>query len=419
MIATLKKTAGRQLAFLLTLFTLINAVAAGNAVAPAAKAVQASVVEYIDTSFENASPLWYNITPEGVVEIHLLYDHERNSPNRAAGHFHFRVQARPGGRLNLEFKNLDNIYNGSPASIAPELRSAMISEDGRVWKSVKLVSLATNRVQLSLSMTGSNLFVARVEPYRLSDYETFLTRIKGNPKVQVDTIGCSVEGRPLEIVRVGYPAAPKRVFMRARAHPWEPGGNWVLEGLVDRLLSSELDGGRLLSRYCVYLMPMANKDGVARGRTRFNLRGMDLNRGSQAEADPELAPENHALEKWLENMIYQGQKPDLAIEWHNDGWGRLHIGRPPVPGVDAYVTRMRRFENILRQHTWFREGIQLGATRNSGTLGDGWFARYGIDAVVHELNCNWIEGVNDFPTGQRWRQYGASLAKALEIYLAE
>ena len=53
-------------------------------------------LEFIDTSFENASPLWYEAAPDGTVLVHLLYDHERSSPNRAAGHFHFRLarQAR-------------------------------------------------------------------------------------------------------------------------------------------------------------------------------------------------------------------------------------------------------------------------------------------------------------------------------------
>lgn len=386
---------------------------------PTPGTVPAADVAYIDTSFENASPLWYNVTPEGIVEINLLYDHERDSPNRAAGHFHFRIHARRGARLTLEFKNLDNIYNGSPASIAPELRTAVISHDGKTWTPVKLTSLKTNRVQLSLEMTNSSIFVARAEPYRLSDLDGFLGRIRGRPLVSVEMIGHTVEGRPLEIIRVGSHSAPKRVFMRARSHPWEPGGNWVIEGLVDRLLQSDAEAARLLERYCLYLLPMANKDGVAHGRTRFNLRGKDLNRGWDVAADPELAPENHALEKWLDRMIKAGQQPNLAIEWHNDGWGRLHIGRPPVPGVEAYVARMRRFEGLLREHTWFREGVQMGSARNSGTLGDGWFARFGVDAVVHELNCNWIEGANDFPTAQRWREYGASLAGVLEEYLGK
>src|SRR5688572_32116577 len=98
-------------------------------------------LEFIDTSFENASPLWYDFAPDGTIQVHLLYDHERSSPNRAAGHIHFQLHATPGSRLTLEFKNLDNVWNGVSGSIARELKSVVISEDGRVWKSVPLESL--------------------------------------------------------------------------------------------------------------------------------------------------------------------------------------------------------------------------------------------------------------------------------------
>src|SRR5205823_5037387 len=137
--------------------------------------------------------------------------------------------------------------------------------------------------------------------------------------------GKTAEGRDLEMIRVGSPAAPHRVLLRARAHPWESGGNWVVQGLVRRLLRDDDDTRRLLERYCVYIMPMANKDGVARGRTRFNILGMDLNRNCDRPADPTLSPENSALETWVETMIKQGQRPELALDLHNDESGRLHI----------------------------------------------------------------------------------------------
>jgi hypothetical protein len=50
-------------------------------------------LEVIDTGFENASPVWYETAPDGVTQVYLMYDRERNSPNRAAGHFHFRLHA--------------------------------------------------------------------------------------------------------------------------------------------------------------------------------------------------------------------------------------------------------------------------------------------------------------------------------------
>ncbi len=373
---------------------------------------------FIDTSFENASPVWYEPAPDGSVLVHLLYDHERSSPNRAAGHIHLLLHADPGAQLTLEFTNLSNVWNGRPGSVARELKTMFVSENGRDWRPVQTQSIPTNRIRLDLEMPGPKLYVARLEPYRISDLDRWLDSIRSNPLVQISPIGRTVQGRTLEIVRVGRPAAPCRVFIRARAHPWEPGGNWVAQGLVERLLQNDDAARRYLERYCLYLLPMANKDGVALGRTRFNLQGKDLNRNWDKPADPEVAPENDALEQWLATMIRTGQKPHLAFEFHNDGGGQLHISRPPVPELSRHLERMKLLESLLREHTWFTEGATAPSYRNSGTLGDGWLDRFGIDAVVHELNCNWIAGLNDFPTARHWLDYGANLARVLDEYFA-
>jgi predicted deacylase len=234
--------------------------------------------------------------------------------------------------------------------------------------------------------------------------------------VEITPIGRTVEGRPLEIIRLGKPQAPFRVFLRARAHPWEAGGNWVVEGLIQRLLREDETARKYLDRFCLYLLPMANKDGVARGLTRFNLRGRDLNRDWNRPADPVTAPENAALERWLEERLQAQERPDLALELHNDGGGLLHLSRPPVAGLSAYLERMARLEQLLRQHSWFTEGSTKAGFQNAGTLGDGWLERFGIDAVVHEFNCNWIAGLNDYPSARHWRAYGEALAPVFYAY---
>ncbi len=373
-------------------------------------------LEFIDTGFENASPVWYETAPDGATRVYLMYDHERNTANRAAGHFHFRLHAKPGSVLTLEFKNLDNVYNGRPGSVANELKVAVVSSDGREWRPVPLERLPGDRVRMTVTMPGPELYVARVEPYRLSDLEKWLASIRPNPKIRITTIGNTAEGRSLEVVRVGHPEAPYRVFLRARAHAWEPGGNWVVQGLVNRLLKDDAEASKDINMYCVYVMPMANKDGVARAKTRFNSRGKDLNREWDRPSDPVLAPENHALESWLEGMIKQGQAPQLALELHNDGNGLLHFSRPGVARLGRYLDRMKTLEALLRKHTWFTEGSTNGSTRNSGTLGEGWLERFGIDAVVHEFNVNWIAGLHDYPSGRHWQDYGAQLSRVFFEY---
>src|SRR5207248_883414 len=90
-----------------------------------------------------------------------------------------------------------------------------------------------------------------------------------------------------------------------------------------------------------------------RGRTRFNVRGKDLNRNWDRPAEVEFAPENHALETWLLAMIKKGQRPNFAMELHNDGNGLLHVSQPPLLDGGKYLERMKRFEDLLRKHTWF------------------------------------------------------------------
>jgi hypothetical protein len=338
--------------------------------------------------------------------------------------------------LTLEFLNLDNVWNGQPGSVAGELKTVVISDDGKVWKTVPTDRMPGNRVQLRVTLTAPTLHVARLEPYRLSDLDRLLTSIRthtntntntnaktktkanANRLVQIETIGQTAGGRDLEIIRIGHATAPHRVFVRARAHPWESGSSWVAQGLIERLLAGDEETTRFLRVYSVSVLPMANKDGVARGGTRFNLRGKDLNRNWDRPADPLVSPENAALEKWLEREIKSGRKPDLALELHNDGNGRLHISRPPVPRLDQHLARMKTLEQLLRRHTWFTEGTTSPEFRNAGTLGDGWLQRYDIDAVVHEFNANWVEGLKQPSSAANWRQYGANLARVFHDYFA-
>ncbi len=374
---------------------------------------------YVGSGFENGSPVWTDTAEDGATRVHLLYDRERASPNRAAGHIHIRVEAEPGARLTLEFANLDNVWNGRPGSVARELKTLVVSPDGRAWKPLPTELLPTNRVRLTVDMPGPQLTIARVEPYRLSDLERLLARLRADSRAAVTPIGKTAEGRALEIVRIGSEQAPCRLFLRARAHPWESGGNWVLEGLFERLLAGDEAAARFRQRYCVYALPMANKDGVARGLTRFNVRGKDLNREWDRPADPELAPENAALEAWLDGQTRAGLRPHLAIDFHNDGGGQLHISRPEVPDLDRYLARMARLEALLRKHTWFTEGSTKATFRNPGSLGDGWLERFGIDAAVQELNCNWIAGLNEAPSARHWRDYGAALAEVFYDYFGD
>lgn len=370
---------------------------------------------FLDTSFENASPLYWEADANNLVNVYLLYDRERSSPNRANGHWFFQVQAKPGAELTFVLHNFDNVWNGQKGSPIDKRTVCFVSKDARTWQTIPAEKTADNRLRFQVRVDTGSLYLARLEPYRLSDLERLKQAIRGDRRVEITPIGKTVEGRELEIIRVGNPEAAQRVLLRARAHPWEPGGNWVVHGLIKRLLRDDQDAKRYLNAYCVYIMPMANKDGVVRGRTRFNLLGADLNRKWDKPADPAINPENHALEAWLESMAAKGRKPDLMIDLHNDESGGLRIDRPGK-GLDEYLKSMDRLEVVLRKYTWYTERTSRASAGSPGSIGGGLLDRFGVNACVLELNANWIAGLNACPSAERWELFGAQLGEAFFHY---
>ncbi|HEY1061731.1 MAG TPA: M14-type cytosolic carboxypeptidase [Daejeonella sp.] len=370
-----------------------------------------SSLKYISTNFENASQLDWETDSMGIVNVSLIYDHERVSPNRANGHWHFKLEADSGSEITIILKNFENVWNGIKGVPVSEKTNCLISKDGKNWSVIPADFISGNRLKFTVPMKSDQMYVASVEPYRISDLDKLLTEIRGKPQVEIMKVGNTAEGRPLEIIRIGNPDAIFSVFLRARAHSWEPGGNWVVQGLIRTLLGKE--SAHFLRRYCVYIMPMTNKDGVARGRTRFNTNGKDLNREWDRPADRILTPEKYAFESWLEMMISKGKKPQIAIDLHNDQGGNIHVNLPSEIN-SQYVSNMKRIETLLYKHTWFTEGPSH--VKNPGSFGEGLAKRYGIDAFVYELNYEWIAGLNKAPMGKDWELLGKQLAEVFYLY---
>ena len=372
-----------------------------------------SKIKFINNGFENASPFNWEIDSSGNIVIGLVYDHERSSLNRANQHWHFQVQGVKGSDLTFIIKNFDNLWNGQKAYPISDKTPCYVSIDGKNWELIKTELLADNTLKFRVHLNTENLYVASLEPYRISDLDNLLNEIKKNPNVEIKTVGKTSEGRSLEMIRIGNPNSQHNIFLRARAHGFEVGGNWVVQGLVKSLLQK--DGATYLNKYCVYILPMANKDAVALGRTRFNGRGMDLNRNWDKPANPEISPENYAVETWIKQMIAKGKKPDLAIDLHNDREGNLHFSHPG-PNGNAYLSNTERFESLLYKYTSFTEGRKREEFRNPGTIGEGLLERYGITAFIFELNFEWSAGLKKVPSGKDWEQLGKQLREVFFQY---
>ncbi|WP_337872511.1 M14 family zinc carboxypeptidase [Ignavibacterium sp.] len=101
-----------------------------------------------------------------------------------------------------------------------------------------------------------------------------------SPYVKIDSIGLSVQGRPLwQLTISSNPndiTNKRTVFIHARTHPQETEGFWVTEQIINILLS-ENELGQIIRENCVfYIVPMYNPDGVELGYPRRNANNVDL-----------------------------------------------------------------------------------------------------------------------------------------------
>lgn len=380
-------------------------------------------IKFVDYFFENASPLSWKIQGDTIVKISLMADYERESLNRQTDHWYFKLVADKGTHVKLILsKMMADVYNGNLATNWWNFKngiSCYISYDHKTWEAIKTSRLSNMELLVEFTMKGESVYVARMPPYTISDLENLKKRILNNKLVKIYNIGLTVEKRPLEIIQLGNPNAPNSIIIRARAHPWESGGNWVVEGLINKFISQ--DSKKWQETFCVYIMPMANKDGVARGMTRFNVLGKDLNRNWDKKPDSVLCPEKYALEKFITGLINKGIKPCLGIDIHNDDYGGIDLAQHSKDDTQ-FLKNMQFFEKLMREHTSFSENVKYswktaGQSESNVSFENGLPAKYGIEAIVYELNANWISSLNKMPTKNDWIKVGENLNDVFYEYL--
>ncbi len=380
-------------------------------------------INFIDYFFENASQLSWQIQGDTAIKISLMADYERESLNRQTDHWFFKIEADRGTPVKLIIsKMMADVYNGNKATNWWNFKndiSCYISYDKKNWEAIKTSKLPGMELLVEFVMKGESVYVARIPPYTISDLENLKNRITNNKLVKIINIGMTVEKRPLEIIRLGNPDAPNSVIIRARAHPWEPGGSWVVEGLINKFISE--NSREWQKTFCVYIMPMANKDGVARGMTRFNVRGKDLNRNWDMKPDSVLCPEKYVLEKFISGLITKGIKPCFGIDIHNDDSGGIILAQHSKDDTQ-FVKNMQLFEKLMREYTSFSENVRYswktpGQPLTNVSFENGMLSRYGIEAIVYELNANWISSLNKMPSAKDWMTIGENLNTVFYEYL--
>lgn len=162
--------------------------------------------------------------------------------------------------------------------------------------------------------------------YGLDSLARDLAAWKQSPHVRIDSIGASVQSRPIWMVSIteagdsvgrggDLPPRKRRVFMHARTHPSEVQAHHVANEAIKFLLADN-DTAKALRRDFIFnFIPMYNPDGVALGKPRQNANGIDVE--SNWTANP-MEPEPAALKKTFQAFMAGPTPIEVALNLHSD-----------------------------------------------------------------------------------------------------
>ena len=148
----------------------------------------------------------------------------------------------------------------------------------------------------------------------------YLGNLKQSSYVKIDSIGSSVEGRAIWMVKVSEPTQHfetiYRVAIHARTHPYEVQSQWLTQKIIDILISDSEIAKTLRNRVIFNIVPMYNPDGVELGYGRENANGIDLERNWFVDA-PE--PEVFALKKKYYELMNSYTPINIMLNMHGEG----------------------------------------------------------------------------------------------------
>ncbi len=343
---------------------------------------------------------------------------DRDHRNRQADWYYFELTNLPRETVTVDLVDLAGEYDyRSPAFSVTKGTRPVYSYDRAHWQHFRDDQVAWDNAEphLSLKFTpeGGHMWIAHVPPYTNRDLAALLREFRGSRYLKAQVAGRTVEGRGMLLLTITNPAVAeaqkKVIWLMFRQHAWEAGSSWVADGAIRRLLSGGAPS--ILDRTIVRIFPMADPDGVAAGRVRFNKNGYDLNRNWDT-ADAVKMPEIHAQRQAVRNWVDGGHRLDLFLSLHNTETGEYLEAPAPFHDLGERVWQ------LLSSRTTFNPAGPVRAVAENAapgrmTVAQGLFHDRKLPAMLMEQMIEFNSKLGRCPTAEDRREFGQGLVQAL------
>ena len=260
----------------------------------------------------------------------------------------------------------------------------------------QVLSGGRHRFTLTTAVGVRAIRLAKYFPYTVTRKDLWIASVANDSRVSVDVLGTSVQGRPLQRLRITdstVPAAGKvGLWIHSGIHPAETTSYQVVEGLVDWLLSADAYAAALLDEAIVHIVPMANPDGVVAGNYRTNVNSSNLESQWAApynSSQPEIVALRTEIEQLMGTVSSPGANPLQVVlnlhSSHNVSYPfhfRHNANASWSPGATGVIPLVNQIEtqwiNGFRQNSPF---VNRGSTFSSSA---GFPSRPFVESMMHD-----------------------------------
>lgn len=219
-------------------------------------------------------------------------------------YWHFRVRGAAGRTLTFRFTQ-GNVFAA---------RGPAVSDDaGQTWRWLGREATDGTSFRYAFPPSAADVRFCLAMPYQQADLARFLDRFRQSGHLIVEPHARTARGREIVRLRAGcLQGKPQhRVLLTARHHSCEMMASYVLEGLLESVLSDETDGAWLRAHGEFLAVPLMDLDGVEDGDQGKNRRPHDPNRDYVGESIyPSVAELRRFVPQWA------GGKLRVAIDLH-------------------------------------------------------------------------------------------------------
>jgi murein tripeptide amidase MpaA len=226
---------------------------------------------HVSSNFDSGNIVCKSAADPGDIRLEISKDHNSDFYMW----FHFRLT---GGKDTACAITIENA-GGAAYPKGWEGYKAVASTDRETWIRVP-TSYENGKLTISHTPAADSVWYAYFAPYSMERHGDLIAKAQAADGVSLDVLGETLDGQPMDLLRIGEPSADKQNFWAiARQHPGESMAEWWMEGFLARLLDpADRTAQALREKVVFYLVPNMNPDGSRRGHLRTNAAGANLNR---------------------------------------------------------------------------------------------------------------------------------------------